>query len=228
MRKLNWASLGLDLIYILLGLVFIIHPEGVESALCYILATSVAVIGILCLLGWLIQKTDEYGHRQGNGFVFGVVLIILAVFIIAKQSLVIALVPFLFGVMVLIRGVMVIQAVFQMRRMGFPIVIPLTSGLLTVALGLFIMLFPFATADVLFILIGVGLIIGGISGILQEFQIWHLVREKHHAEERARDMEGAQTVEVMTVVEDAQSPVAVEPDLEAFQVKEEDKPTAEE
>lgn len=190
MRKLNWSTIILDLIYIALGVVFIIHPEGVESVLCYILAASVAVIGLLYLIGYFIQKVGESGRREGNGFAFGILLIILAIFIVAKQQLVISLVPFLFGVMVMIRGLMVIQNTFVLRRLGMNLWIPLGSGLLSMGLGLFVMLFPFQTAAMLFILIGVGLIIGGISGIAQEIMTWHLSHQKAHAEERAKDMEG--------------------------------------
>lgn len=203
MRKLNWSGLLLDLIYIALGVVFIIHPEGVESILCYILAAAVAVIGLMYLIGFFIQKADESGHREGNGFAFGILLIILAIFIVVKQTLVISLVPFLFGVMVAIRGLMVIQGMFLMRRLGINPLIPLVSGLVTMGLGLFVMLFPFETATVLFILIGVGLLVGGLTGIAQEVLSWHRSRQQYHEQERARDMEGARTVQVYEADETA-------------------------
>ena len=201
MRKLNWASLVLDLIYIALGILFIVRPQGVESILCYILAAAVAVIGLLYLAGYFFQKADESGHRAGNGFAFGILLIIMAIFIVAKQTLVISLVPFLFGVMVLIRGLMVIQNMFILRRLGFNILIPLIAGLLTMGFGIFVMLFPFETATVLFILIGVGLLVGGISGIGQELMTWHLSRQQAHEEERARDMAGVRPAEVTGEIE---------------------------
>lgn len=194
MRKLNWATIILDLIMIVLGAIFIISPSGVESVLCYILAAAVAVIGLVNLAGYFIQKADEETGRRGNGFVLGILLICLGIFIVVRQELVIALVPFLFGVMVMIRGLMVIQGSFYMRRMGFGIGIPLATGLLTMALGLFIMLFPFETAEVLFILIGCSLLAGGITGIIQEFMVWSAARKLAHEIERAKDMEGAQVV----------------------------------
>ncbi|MBQ9015105.1 MAG: DUF308 domain-containing protein [Firmicutes bacterium] len=206
MRKLNWASLVLDLIYIALGVLFVVHPQGVESVLCYILAAAVAVIGLLYLAGYFIQKVGESGVREGNGFAFGILLIIMAVFIVAKQSLVISLVPFLFGVMVLIRGLMVIQNMFILRRLGFSLLIPLITGLVTMGLGLFVMLFPFETATVLFILIGVGLLVGGITGIAHEVITWHLSREHAHEKERARDMAVAKEAEVTRVIETQAQP----------------------
>ena len=231
MKKLNWASIVLDLVYIALGIIFMIRPEGVESVLCYILAVSVGVIGVLHLIGYIIQRADESGYRQGNGFAFGILLIIMAIFIIVKQDLVISLVPFLFGVMVMIRGLMIIQGVFIFRRMGFGVAIPLATGLLTMALGIFVMLYPFETATLLFILIGAGMLVGGITGIIEEVILWHLMRQKAHEIERAKDMEGAYTVESRKAGRDkpafaegskGKAGVAVEPDLEAFGDKTED------
>lgn len=198
MKKLNWATIVLDLIYMALGILFIIHPEGVESVLCYILAASVAVIGLLYLIGHFLQKPAEGGYREGSGFVMGILLIILAVFIISKQNLVISLVPFLFGVMVLVRGLMILQNLFYMRYLGIHFGLPLGTGLLNVVLGLFVMLFPFETATLLFIIIGIGLLAGGISGIISEVMTMIHSRRREHELERARDMEGARTVRVKT------------------------------
>jgi hypothetical protein len=38
MRKLNWKNIVLAAIYLILGGVFLIHPEGVEDKLCYVLS----------------------------------------------------------------------------------------------------------------------------------------------------------------------------------------------
>lgn len=232
MKKLSWAKIIMDLIYIALGVVFVIRPEGVESVLCYILAAMVTLFGLAYLVGFFIQKADEDGHREGNGFVLGILLIILAIFIVAKQDLVITLVPFLFGVMVLVRGLMVIQLVFVMRRKGFPIAVPLISSLLTMALGILVMLFPVESMTTLFIMIGIGLIVGGISGIVEEILMWHYLRQFAHEVERARDMAVAQAVSETDILPAGESNakagqplrresketsgMAVEPDLDAY------------
>ena len=116
MQKQNWSSFIIALIYIALGVVFIIRPQGVESMLCYILAAAVAVMGLLYLLGYFISPVGEDGRRSGNGFVLGILLIFVALFIVVKQELIISLVPFLFGVMILVRGLFVVQAAFYFRK----------------------------------------------------------------------------------------------------------------
>ena len=196
MRKINWANILRDLIYLVVGVVFIVRPADLEGKLCYILAVVMAVIGLLYLGSHFIQRIDESGRREGYGFTIGVLLIILALFIIAKQQLIIALVPFLFGIMVMIRGLMIIQNLFFFRRMGFGWAIPLATALVTMALGLFVMLYPFEKMTTLFTIIGIGLLVGGLAGFIEEILVVSAFRKQAHAQERARDMAGSQQVTV--------------------------------
>ena len=188
MEKIKWSNIIMALIYIALGLLFVIKPMAVGSTLCYILAAAVAVLGLLYLIGFFIQRPEADGSRSGNGFVFGVLLIVMAVFIVVKQNLVITLVPFLFGVMVTVRGLMGVQSTLIMRRLGKGGKWMFLAGLVTMALGIFIMMFPFKTAQMLFILIGAGLLVGGLAGLAEEIMIRIAMSRKAHAEERERDM----------------------------------------
>ena len=188
MKKLKWTMIITDVILILLGVAFVWRPDIMESIMCYLLAALVALVGLMYLAGYFIQKSNENGEREGNGFALGILLIFIAVFIVVRQEVIIALVPFLFGFLVVIRGLMVIQGAFMFRRLRSNILIPIVSGLLSMALGLFIMLFPFETMHTLFILIGISLMVGGISGIVHEIMVWHLLRRDAQERERIRDM----------------------------------------
>ena len=184
MRKLNWKNIVLAAIYLILGGVFLIHPEGVEDKLCYVLSVSMGIMGLLYLVGHFFQKVDEGGHREGYGFAVGALLIILAIFVVEKQQMLLALVPFLFGIMVLIRGLIIIQNLFFFRRMGLGLVIPLISGVLTTGLGLASMLYPFEKMSVLFTFIGIGLVVGGVAGIIEEILVFIAARKQAEVQEQ--------------------------------------------
>ena len=185
MSKIRWSSIIIALVYMALGLLFIVRPLNVESVLCYVLAIAVAVFGLLYLVGYFIAAADP--DERGNGFAIGILMVMLAVFIIVKQDLIITLVPFLFGVMVMIRGLFTIQTAFHMKRRGFPMGFPLILGLVIMAFGLFIMLFPLETGEMLFIIIGCGLLAAGISGIIEEIAFFTAHRKHEHEKERLRD-----------------------------------------
>lgn len=188
MEKQKWSSILISLIYIALGLLFIVQPKGVESMLCYVLAIAIAVMGLLYLVGFFIMSSADRSEHPGNGFVIGLLMIALAVFVVAKQDLVIALVPFLFGVMVMIRGLLTIQTGFHLRRLGADIRPPLIMGAVIMAAGLFVMLFPIQMGETLLIIIGFCLMAGGVSGLVEEIMVRHGRRAAEHRKERARDM----------------------------------------
>lgn len=187
MKKINWANILMDLIYLVLGVVFIVRPADLESKMCYILACVMGAIGLLYLVGHFFQRVDESGRREGYGFTIGILLIILAIFVVQKQQLIIALVPFLFGIMVMIRGLIIIQNLFFFRRMGVGLLIPLGTGLVTMALGLIVMLYPFEKMTVLFTIIGIGLLVGGIAGVIEDVLVVSAIRKHAQARERAHD-----------------------------------------
>lgn len=184
MRKLNWKSIVLAVVYLVLGVVFLVPPEGVEEKLCYVLAASMGIVGLLYLFGHFFQKVDEGGHREGYGFAFGALLIILAIFVVEKQQMLLAMMPFLFGIMVLIRGLIVVQNIFFFRRMGLALPIPLIFGALTIGLGLVVMLYPFEKMSVLFTLTGIGLVAGGIAGIMEEILVFAAARKQDEVQEQ--------------------------------------------
>jgi hypothetical protein len=49
------------------------------------------IMGLLYLVGHFFQKVDEGGHREGYGFAVGALLIILAIFVVEKQQMLLAL-----------------------------------------------------------------------------------------------------------------------------------------
>lgn len=199
MQKLKWSQIVIALVYIALGVVFVIHPDWVESTLCNILAAAVALIGLLYLLGYFIMKTPDEGRRNPRGFIVGILLIAVAIFIMVRQDLVISIVPFLFGVMILIQGLLTVRAAFMIRKVGGDLWKVLIAGLVTIGLGLFIVLFPFETATLSFIFIGIGFIVSGIVSIGVEIIARSATKKREHELERMRDMEQSQPAEIVEV-----------------------------
>jgi|GEM_PF-5855226 len=204
------SSIIIALVYIALGILFIVMPQGVEEALCYVLAVAVAIFGLLYLLGYLVWSSSEDGPSS-SGFVIGILMIMLAIFIMVKQDLIITLVPFLFGVMVLIRGLFTVETAFRIRRMGFPMGMPLIMGIVIMAFGLFIMLFPMEMGEALFILIGAGLLAAGIAGIIEEIFVRSSHSRRAHEVERARDMAPAVTTYEADEVEEVEEAEVIDP-----------------
>ncbi len=172
MKKEYWSNLVVSIIYILLGTILLIHPTQVGNTLCYLLAAAVGVMGIIYIMSYMMTTVETRVVENGNGFAFGVVLIVLAVFIIAKKSLIISLVPFIFGFMITIKGILGIQNAMNLKRFGYgSFKGSIWAAVIVLIFGLVVMLFPFQTANVFFMFMGVGLILSGVIDIVANLMI---------------------------------------------------------
>ena len=192
MQRQKWSQIVIALVYIALGVVFIIYPEGVESLLCIIMAAAIGLIGILYLLGYFILKTPDEGRRDPRGFVVGILLIALAVFIIVRQDMVMLAIPYIFGLMLVIRGLLTVRAAFYIRSLGGGFWKVFIAGLIPIGLGVFIAMFPFETMRLFFIFVGIGLVVGGIVSLIEEIIARGAARRREHELERLRDMQKAE------------------------------------
>jgi len=172
LKKENWSKLVVSLIYIILGLILIIYPAKVGETLCWILAIAVGAMGIIYVLGYLMTTVETRVVENSNGFAFGIVLLVLAVFIIAKQSLIISLIPFIFGFMITVKGILGIQNSINLKRFGYgSFKGSMAAAILVLIFGLVVMLFPFQTANAFFIIMGVGLALSGVIDIVANLMI---------------------------------------------------------
>lgn len=159
-----------SVIYIILGLILVLKPTIVGDTLCYLLALSVGAMGVIYILTYVATNASDRVVEGNNGMAAGIILLILAVFILVKKSLVISLVPFLFGLMITVKGVAGIQHAMNMKRFNVANYKgSLYAGVGIAIFGLVIMMFPFDTVKLFFVIIGLGLVISGVLDLLETF-----------------------------------------------------------
>lgn len=153
---------------IVAGLVMVIFPSMTQSTIAYVLSVVLVLFGLFRLLRYF-HKTD----RDGDGdleygspvdFVVGVVFIVLAG-LVAKMF--ISIIPLVFGIFILICGVLKLEQGIALLRVksnkAKPVMI---IAAVTVAIGLFAAFNPFSVGRVLIVIIGAGLLFSGITDLV--------------------------------------------------------------
>ena len=167
MEQVRWSKYIVSLVYVVLGAIIIAQPTIIGKSFCIILAVTLAIIGGASIASYILTKVEHRVAEGNNGLAYGIILIVLAVFIMLQQELVISLIPFILGLMITIRGVMMIQYAVNLRRFGYgDFKVNLIIAALVTVFGLVIMLFPFEMANAFFIAMGVGLVFGGVMDIV--------------------------------------------------------------
>ena len=162
LKELKWEAILTGVLYILLGIVALVVPETMQKTLGYVIGIVLIVAGLISIICYLLRDAKEnYYH---NEFVFGLVGMVVGAAVLYKVEVIISLIPFILGILVLFSGCSKLQDAIDLKRLGYSS----WAGMLVMAainiiLGIVLICNPFKAAIVLFRVLGVGLIISGVS-----------------------------------------------------------------
>ena len=137
-------------------------PETMQKTLGYVIGIVLIVAGLISIICYLLRDAKEnYYH---NEFVFGLVGMVLGAAVLYKVEVIISLIPFILGILVLFSGCSKLQDAIDLKRLGYGSWIGmLVVAVINIILGIVLICNPFQAAIVLFRVLGVGLIISGVS-----------------------------------------------------------------
>lgn len=162
LKQLKWDTLLMGALYILLGIVALVIPETMERLLGFLIGVGLIIAGAVSMISYLLR--DAHQNYYHNDFLHGLVGILLGIVVLYKVDFIISLVPLLLGALVLVSGLSKLQDVIDLKRLEYGNwIFMLVLALINVVLGLLLIFHPMAIANLLFRLLGVGLIFSGIT-----------------------------------------------------------------
>lgn len=165
LKKLKWNVIISSVVYVALGVILLIWPEMTAKNICYVVGVISIAIGIVNLIDYIRKDYSVDAYRYN--LVYGLVFVLLGIVIFVKVETVISIIPFLLGFAVTISGLLKFQNAVDLVRMkysGWCIV--MIVSILNIAFGVVLIMNPFASAMVLFICIGIGMIYSGVSDLI--------------------------------------------------------------
>lgn len=180
LRHLKWNRILIAALYLILGVLLLLFPQTSMRTLCWLLGGVAALAGIFTILLYLLRDVRENFLR--DDLMLGILEIALGIFLLWKTDLALSLAPVLAGVVVIVSGLVKLQAGVDMARLhcgGWWIVLLLAA--VSVALGIVLLANPFDAAAVLFMVLGIGLIYSAasdiITAVLLERRVRHFLEE---------------------------------------------------
>lgn len=189
-----------SLIYVLFGLALLLKPLLVEDLLCYLLAGAAAIIGIVRIIAYMVTKVENRIVEDTNGLAVGASLIILGIFVLLKGTMFIMLFPFVLGFMITYKGLEGFQNVVNLKKFGYPVPMAtlIVAAVITV-FGIIVMMNPFATAQALFRMLGIGLFVSGIVDLVMDIIFTAKVKRGRPDDVKLEPEEPTETVEAEVV-----------------------------
>ena len=169
-KALKWRSLIVAFSAILLGLLFILTPQTSADVICYVAGILLLASGIAAVISYLAS-----GRLFGSyALVSGIVLLVCGVFCLLRPEIIQGLLTVLFGVFLVIDGMMTLQDGVDCARAklgGWWVLAAL--AVITIALGCVIL---FGKFDSIMLLAGISLIVDGVFDLIVTFAFSKRIR----------------------------------------------------
>lgn len=164
MKKILGNFTVLSLFCIVMGVALIIRPDLFTRVVGLIVGGIITTMGAVALMRYFIRtKTDP---DNASGLVSGVVLIVAGVFVMVRPDFIPKVIAFVFGAYMLISGITNIQGAMNLRKNSSTRwTKAMVSAVLTTLAGLLLVINPIIAVDFAFRLMGVCLLISGLSNI---------------------------------------------------------------
>lgn len=156
-----WVLLVAGLISLGFGIWIVFEPTRAAHTVAVLLGIWLAVVGVVDLV-----HAGSARHR-GSAILSGIILIALGAVMIFKPHLPVKIVAILFGLAILLGGIVRIVSAITDRSYGWGW--RLVLGLIGAALGIVIIVWPTATVGVVFWIAGLCAMLTGIAWIIASF-----------------------------------------------------------
>lgn len=164
MKKVLGNFTVLSVFCIVMGIALIIRPDFFTRVVGLVVGGVITAMGAVALLRYFIRtKTDP---NNASGLISGVILVLAGVFVMVRPDFIPKVIAFVFGAYMLISGIINIQGAFALKKNNSTRwTKAMVSAVLTTLAGLMLVINPILLADVTFRLMGVCLLISGMSNI---------------------------------------------------------------
>lgn len=152
------------LVYLILGLAMVIWPGTSRLVICY----AVGILLVLYGLGRVLAQWNSLGFLSlGNGYLMGLVCLLLGLLLIIRADAVLAIFGTLLGLVVVADSLIKLQISYQLRgKHTGSFRRNALCALTTLVLGVLMLFNPFQAANAMTVFIGISLLLDGIINFI--------------------------------------------------------------
>lgn len=174
-KGFKWDTVLSSVLYVIVGTLLVIFPISVIKSLCYAIAIIIMAIGIIKIITFLLKEQQEGFTR--TGLISGIVFIIIGAFIAIRSKTIISVIPFILGILILFSGISKLQYTMQLRKYSDEKnSAMLITSIVNIVLGIVLAFNPFRGAKVMLIILGICMIVTGLSDLISAIYFYGKIR----------------------------------------------------
>lgn len=161
---------GAAALFIVVGIVMCAWPTSTASVLCAVAGLALIAGGVWKMADYFFKK--RFGLTDRCDFAVGALQAVLGILLMGNPQVVMGLVPVLLGVMVLADSLFKVQLSVSLKKVSYVCWWHyLVMGLVCGAAAVVMMINPFATYELLSILLGATFIVNGLTDLWAAFYL---------------------------------------------------------
>ncbi|MBR0456445.1 MAG: DUF308 domain-containing protein [Firmicutes bacterium] len=157
-----------------------INPGQTFMTMAFVIGSVMVINGVIHALGFLLAR-GSFGIGDNNGWILidAILTLLLGILILCNQLTVDMAIPMIFGMWVLVSGLLRFEAATRINRQKKPgnFKAAFITGLVTILVGLVGFINPFVTYVSVIILLGSFLVVQGINSIELGINMPHQAKE---------------------------------------------------
>ena len=148
-----------SIVYLVLGVLLLIHPVAFSQAVCYVLGVCAFVYGAWKIWGY--WKDRKLGGVFQLELIVGVILVVIGLVALFKSEVLLSILPVIIGLIILMDGLVTINQALNLRKLDYRWKYLLPMGIVVAVFGLILVLNPFRSAMLLMRFLGFTLLVDG-------------------------------------------------------------------
>ncbi|MBR1860530.1 MAG: DUF308 domain-containing protein [Lachnospiraceae bacterium] len=159
------GMLLLPILYLVLGVACIVAKDELLRFLGLIVGIGFIVVGAILIIAFIAR--DARKNILRNDMLIGFGLIALGIVMLIHSEEIITMIPFILGIMIVISGAAKLQQMVNMAKLGLPGWLPtFIAAVLNIVLGVLMIINPASWADVIMMIIGIGLVFSAVTDLI--------------------------------------------------------------
>lgn len=176
LKGIKWESILTQILIIVLGLILLFNPAATARTICYTIGMVIMAVGAVKVISYFLIGFNN--QLQKNGFVTGVILIIIGILFVTQVNLIISIIPYFIGIIVVLSGLLKLQTVFELKHMKsngwFGLLI---AAVINIALGILLLSHLISAAKLMIRVCGICMIYSGITDLCKVIYVSKKMRD---------------------------------------------------
>lgn len=158
-----------SIVLMIFGIILMVKPEESLLFACKVIGWGLIASGLIALIVLVIRALKAETPIPAGLIALsagkGVVALVCGILLLVNTETVVSILPFLFGVLILLNGLTNVIYALLSRRDAPRWLFPLVGGALACVFGILVMLNPFSAAATLVFFMGLSMVVDGLGNL---------------------------------------------------------------